>query len=143
VGGGGVITYPGATTLPASNCVSALGPNGTITIYVPLSTVSEIRPIDNRLHEVTASTMTLAQPANSTPSFGGIGGSLFNLIDVAQSYTFDPAGPPPPTPTTTATATPSATATATATPLATATVTPAATATATATPTATAPATAS
>jgi hypothetical protein len=136
VGGGGVITYPGATTLPAANCQSSLGANGTINIYVPLSAVAEVDPIDNKLHEVTASTMTLAQPANSTPSFGGIGGSLFNLIDVAPSYVFDPSGQPQPTPTATATPTPAATATAT--PVATATVTPMATATATPTATATA-----
>jgi hypothetical protein len=135
IGGGGVMTYPGATTLPASNCQSTLGANGSITIYVPLSTVAEANPIDNKLHEVTASTMTLAQPANSTPSFGGVGGSLFNLIDVAQAYIFDPAVAPSPTPTATATATasPTATATATASPSA----TPTATATATPTPTAT------
>jgi hypothetical protein len=61
-------------------------------IYVPLSMVSEVDPIDNRLHEVTASTMTLAQPANTNPDLIGSGeaGSLFNLIDVAQSYVFDP-----------------------------------------------------
>jgi hypothetical protein len=139
IGGGGVMTYPGATTLPAANCQSILGANGTITIYVPLSTVSEANPIDNKLHEVTASTMTLAQPANSTPSFGGIGGSLFNLIDVAQGYTFDPTVAPSPTPTATASATasPTATATATASPSATPTATATATATPTATPTAT------
>ncbi|HST30821.1 MAG TPA: dockerin type I domain-containing protein, partial [Chthoniobacterales bacterium] len=36
------------------------------------------------------STMTLGQPANTVPSIGGIGGSFFNLIDVAQGYLFDP-----------------------------------------------------
>ena len=92
VGGGVTLTYPGgASALPAANCQSTLGPNGTITIYVPLSNVSEPGAIDARLHEVTASTMTLLQPANTTPSVGGIGGSLFNLIDVVQGYTFDPA----------------------------------------------------
>ena len=90
IGGGGGLTYPGNTQLPAANCQSALGPNGTITIYVPLSAVSEPGAIDNRLHEVTASTMTLPQPANTVPSVGGIGGLFFNLIDVAQSYVFDP-----------------------------------------------------
>ena len=89
-GGGVSMTYPGNTQLPAANCQSVLGPGGTITIYVPLSQVSETGPIDNRLHEVTASTMTLTQPANSVPSIGGIGGSFFNLIDVAQGYVFDP-----------------------------------------------------
>jgi len=90
IGGGGGLTYPGNTQLPAANCQSTLGLNGTITIYVPLSQVSEPGAIDNRLHEVTASTMTLAQPANTVPSVGGIGGSFFDLIDVAQSYVFDP-----------------------------------------------------
>ena len=89
-GGGVSITYPGNTQLPAANCQSTLGPDGSITIYVPLSQVSEAGPIDNRLHEVTASTMTLTQPANSVPSLGGVGGVFFNLIDVAQGYVFDP-----------------------------------------------------
>jgi hypothetical protein len=92
-GQGFSLAYPGGLTpLPAANCQSTLGPNGTITIYVPLSNVSEANPIDDRLHEVTASTMTLTQPANTVPDpFGtGLGGSLFNLIDVAQGYVFDP-----------------------------------------------------
>jgi hypothetical protein len=133
IGGGGVITYPGATMLPAANCESTLGPNGTINIYVPQSAVMEANPVDNKLHEVTASTMTLAQPANSTPSFGGIGGSLFNLIDVVQAYVFDPGTTAPPSPTPTPAGSASPTATATASP----STTPSATATATATPTAT------
>jgi len=54
--------------------------------------VNEPGAIDNRLHEVTASTMTLQQPANTVPPVFGIGGSLFNLIDVAQGYTFNPGG---------------------------------------------------
>ena len=135
VGGGGVMTYPGNTALPAANCTSTLGANGNITIFVPKSLVAEAGPIDNKLHEVTAATMTLQQPANTVTSFGGVGGSLFNLIDVAQSYVFDPTVTPSPTPTATATATasPTSTATATASPSATPT------ATATATPTATPP----
>ena len=90
IGGGVSITYPGATTLPAANCQSKLGPNGHITIYVPLTAVSEKDPIDNKLHEVTASTMTLQDRANTIPSVNGLGGSFFNVIDVAQSYVFDP-----------------------------------------------------
>jgi hypothetical protein len=85
------ITYPGATALPAANCKSTLGANGTITVYVPLSAVNEAGAIDNKLHEVTASTMTLQQQANTVPSVGGTGGVFFNLIDVAQSYVFDPS----------------------------------------------------
>jgi hypothetical protein len=91
VGGGVSLTYPGVTQLPAANCRATTGPHGTITIDVPLSNANEPGAIDNRLHEVTASTMTLQQRANSVPPVSGIGGSLFNLIDVAQGYTFDPA----------------------------------------------------
>ncbi|MGI8437259.1 MAG: dockerin type I domain-containing protein [Chthoniobacterales bacterium] len=90
VGGGAALSYPGNTQLPAANCQSTLGPNGSIVIYVPLSMVDEPGAIDARLHEVTASTMTLSQPANTNPSLGGIGGSLFDLIDVVQGYVFDP-----------------------------------------------------
>jgi hypothetical protein len=149
LGGGAALTYPGSTALPAANCTSILGANGNVTIFVPKSMVAEAGAIDNRLHEVTASTMTMQAQANSNPPFAGIGGTFFNLIDVAQSYVFDGSVTPSPTPTATATATasPSATATATASPsataTATATVTPSATATATASATATATATAS
>lgn len=90
-GGGVSLTYPGTTQLAAPNCVATTGANGKITIDVPLSTVNEPGAIDNRLHEVTASTMTLQQRANSVPPLSGIGGSLFNLIDVAQGYVFTPA----------------------------------------------------
>jgi hypothetical protein len=141
IGGGGALTYPGSTQLPAANCKSVTGPNGTITIYVPLSQVTEEHPIDNRLHEVTASTMTLLQPANSVPSFAGIGGLFFNLIDAAQGYIFDPnvtATPTPtvsPTPSPTASPTATATATATGTPTSTASPTPTIRPTASPTPT--------
>jgi|SRR5947208_13495955 len=40
---------------------------------------------------VTASTMTLQQRANTVPPVSGIGGSLFNLIDVARD-THSPLG---------------------------------------------------
>ena len=65
VGGGGTLTYPGSTTLPAANCQSTLGPNGISRSTFRLSSVTEPGAIDNRLHEVTASTMTLLQPANT------------------------------------------------------------------------------
>ncbi|HEX8076986.1 MAG TPA: hypothetical protein VF511_04155 [Chthoniobacterales bacterium] len=94
--GGVALTYPGTITLPAANCQSTLGPNGNITIYVPLSNVTVANPIDNRLHEVTASTMTLPDRGNSVPpemlpTGAVIGGVFFNVIDMAQSYVFDPA----------------------------------------------------
>ena len=92
IGGGVALTYPGKTTaLPAANCQSTLGANGSIVIYVPLVNVFEAGAIDNKLHEVTASTMTLQGPANAVQPVAGLGGSLFNLIDVAQGYVFDPA----------------------------------------------------
>jgi hypothetical protein len=84
------LTYFGVTQLPA-NCRTTTGPTATITIDVLLANVNEPGAIDNRLHEVTASTMTLQQPANTIPPVFGIGGSLFNLIDVVQGYTFNPS----------------------------------------------------
>jgi hypothetical protein len=94
VSGGATITYPGNDpALPASNCQMTPGPNGSISIYVPLSMVTVPGAIDNRLHEVTASTMTLAARANNNPDpFNiGLGGVAFNLIDAAQGYIFEPA----------------------------------------------------
>jgi len=94
VGGGVALTYPGnSTALPAANCQSTLGPNGSIVIYVPFTNVFEAGAIDNKLHEVTASTMTLQGPANAVQPQAGLGGSLFNLIDVAQTYIFSPLVP--------------------------------------------------
>ncbi len=46
--------------------------------------------IDRKLYSVTASTMTLQGAANSVPVVLGVGGSLFNLIDVAPPYDFVP-----------------------------------------------------
>jgi hypothetical protein len=87
-GGGGLyFSYPGA--LQVSGSYTATAP-GTITITVPLSAVTEPGAISNRLYSVTASTMTLPVPANSVPVVMGIGGSLFNLIDVAPPYDFVP-----------------------------------------------------
>ena len=49
IGGGVELTYPGNDLLPAANCQSTLGPNGNITIYVPVSMVTEPGAIDARL----------------------------------------------------------------------------------------------
>jgi len=84
-GGGVALTYPGATQVTGS--YTATSP-GTITINVPIKDVTEPGAINQALYSVTASTMTLPQPANSIPSSGGIGGSFFNLIDVAPAYDF-------------------------------------------------------
>ena len=92
VSGGATISYPGNDPpLPAPNCQMTPGPNGRIDVYVPISSVTVPGAIDSRLHEVTASTMTLPQRGNANPSLAGIGGVLFNLIDVAQGYLFEPA----------------------------------------------------
>lgn len=85
-----VIAYPGATpiTTPGA-CAVVAGANGTITIDVPLSQVSldpDVAAFSSKLYSVTASTMTLPQPANTVFSGGGIGGVPFNLIDVVRGY---------------------------------------------------------
>jgi hypothetical protein len=91
VSGGATITYAGNDpALPAANCQMTLGPNGSINIYVPISMVTVAGAIDDRLHEVTASAMTLPARGNSNPNLAGLGGVAFNLIDAVQGYIFDP-----------------------------------------------------
>ena len=90
LGGGVTLTYPGSKEITAPGACSVVtGPQGTITIDVPESDVSldpGVARDDSKLYSVTASTMTLPAPANSVPSVGGIGGVLFNLIDVVRGY---------------------------------------------------------
>ena len=99
VGGGVTLTYPGETQITASGaCSYTLGPLGRITIDVPIADVSldaGVAPLNpNRLFSVTASTMTLIEPAETNqPSIqpfqlftGPIGGDLFDLIDVVRAY---------------------------------------------------------
>jgi hypothetical protein len=84
------IAYPGATQLTEPGaCAVVPGANGTLTMDVPLSLVSldsGVAAYSSKLYSVTASTMTLPQPANSVPSSGGLGGVPFNLIDVVRGY---------------------------------------------------------
>jgi hypothetical protein len=87
------LTYPGATQLDPSACSVTSGPGGGVTIDVPLSTVSldaGVAPFSTHLYSVTASTMTLPDLAERVPSFAGVGGLPFNLIDVAPSYDAQP-----------------------------------------------------
>ena len=82
---------PGTTQLTAPGaCAVVPGPNGTITIDVPLSQVSldpGVAPFSAKLYSVTASTMTLPQPANTIVlAAAAIGGVPFNLIDVVRGY---------------------------------------------------------
>jgi len=57
------LTYPGTTQLTDPGaCAVANGPNGTITIDVPISSVSldaGVAPYSSKLYSVTASTMTM------------------------------------------------------------------------------------
>jgi len=100
LGGGVTLTYPGTKQITASGaCSFVLGPKGTITIDVPIADVSldaGVTPLSRRLYSITASTMTLAAPAESVPPnpgnfqifTGPIGGVLFDLIDVVRGYDF-------------------------------------------------------
>lgn len=87
-GGGIQLSYPGSVKVTGSY---AAGAPGVITINVPVSAVAEPDAIDNVLRGVTASAMTAAAPAESVPNLGGVGGVLFNLVDVAPAYDFNPA----------------------------------------------------
>jgi hypothetical protein len=96
-GDGLLLTYPGITELTTPGaCGIVTGPNGTVTIDVPLSQISldpGVAPFSDRLYSVTASTMTLPQPANTDPWISpGIGGVPFDLIDVARGYEGKPPG---------------------------------------------------
>jgi hypothetical protein len=86
LGGGVTLTYPGDHQIPGAYDAAT----GVITIDVPASDVKERNPIDNRLHQVITSTMTLTGNAETPPPVGGIGGSLFNLIDSSPTYDFVP-----------------------------------------------------
>ena len=85
IGGGVTMTYPPALLggeIPAEGCIATAGPNGKITIDVPIASVSVAAPLDHKLYSVTASTMTLAQPADSAPPLG----VPFDVIDVVRGY---------------------------------------------------------
>lgn len=93
VGGGVTLTYPpvflgGQISAPGA-CASVTGSNGTITIEVPIGSVSleaGVGPLNvNRLFSVTASTMTLAGASDGAPPLG----SPPDVIDVARGYDAD------------------------------------------------------
>jgi hypothetical protein len=90
VGGGVEMTYPGTTQLTGSNCVVKQS-TGTITITIPKADVSTApyRPNSATLYSVTASTQTLNGNAETPPVVGGLGGQLFNVIDVAPAFDFN------------------------------------------------------
>jgi hypothetical protein len=89
------MTYPGSTQVTGSYTATA---PGLITINVPVDAVKEPDPVSNLLYSVTTATMTLNTNAELvTNQFGtGIGGNLFNLVDVAPAYDYNPAVSTPP-----------------------------------------------
>ena len=89
-------TYPGSTQV-LTGSYTATAP-GVITIDVPMADVTEADPINSLLYSVTAASMTLDGNAEAVPNVlgTGIGGNLFNLVDVAPAYDFNPAAPTPP-----------------------------------------------
>ncbi|MBJ7607842.1 MAG: hypothetical protein JF887_00210 [Candidatus Dormibacteraeota bacterium] len=94
VGGGVALTYPGSTRLTGAACTYTAAAPGIITITVPTSAVSEPGAIGSTLYTVTGSSQTLPTGnAETPPSFGGIGGQLFNLLDVVPSFDFNPSAP--------------------------------------------------
>jgi hypothetical protein len=103
-GGNGTVTYPGAHQITGSYTATA---PGVITINVPLSDVSDPLALGSTLFSVTSSSMTLPAPAESQPvDLAGVGGVLFNLIDVVQAYDFIPGAQPPASGTTTCSTSP-------------------------------------
>ncbi|MFN2469243.1 MAG: hypothetical protein ABR521_14070 [Gaiellaceae bacterium] len=90
LGGGLTNTYPGATEITAAGaCAATTGPNGKITIDVPIADVSldaGVNPLGATRYSVTASTMTLPQPANQPPVVSGFGGSPPDVADVVRAY---------------------------------------------------------
>jgi hypothetical protein len=91
VGGGVALTYPGSTQLTGTACKVIGTAPGTITITVPTAAVSEPGAIGSTLFSVTASSQSLtAGNAETPPSVGGIGGQVFNLLDVAPAFDFHP-----------------------------------------------------
>jgi hypothetical protein len=88
------LTYPGSTQVSGSYTATA---PGLITINVPVDAVKEPDP-SSLLYSVTTASMTLNGNAEAVPNLSGagIGGNLFNLVDVAPAYDFNPALPTPP-----------------------------------------------
>ena len=84
-GGGAALTYPGENQIVGSYTPTA---PGTIWIDVPIANVTVPEGgVGPGLHEITANTQTAPAPPQEN-HFSGVGGTLFNLIDVAPSYTW-------------------------------------------------------
>ena len=98
-GGGVLMTYPGNVAVTGDYNADS----GVITIDIPKESV-DLPGDDGVLYSVTSSTHTLASPADTVPSLGGVGGQAFNLIDVVAPYNYRrgavvaPPRPPAPRP---------------------------------------------
>jgi hypothetical protein len=90
-GGNGTMTYPGA--IQVSGTYTPTAP-GTITIDLPASAVADAAPLSTTLYSVTSATMSLPQSASSVAPLAGMGGVLFNLIDVLPPYDYIPGAVP-------------------------------------------------
>jgi hypothetical protein len=86
-GGGLLATYPGSTAVTGSYTATA---PGTITINVPVASVTEAGPLNSILYSATSAGMSLVGTADG-PNVSGIGGVPFNLIDTTPAYDFNPA----------------------------------------------------
>jgi hypothetical protein len=89
-------TYPGSTKVTGSYTPTA---PGVITINVPVDAVNEPNPLNGLLlYSVTTASMTLDGNAEIVTNMFGVplGGTLFNLVDVAPAYDFNPAVATPP-----------------------------------------------
>jgi len=80
-------SYPGSTRVRGS--YTATKP-GRIMIDVPIRAARSPNPTSKTLYQVTASTMTQSADPHDPYLANGIGGSFFNLIDVAPSFDFVP-----------------------------------------------------
>jgi hypothetical protein len=96
VGGGVELTYPGLTQLTGAACVFTMTAPGSVVITVPTNLVhdppSVTSPDSSILYSVAGSTQTIPSGNAETPApVAGIGGQLFNAIDVAQAFDFNPS----------------------------------------------------
>jgi hypothetical protein len=95
-GGNVVLTYPGSTQLAGASCSYTATAPGTITITVPFAALAAVNPDFNpgtTQFSITGSTQAVTGNAETPPNLGGIGGTLFNLIDVAPAFDFAGAAP--------------------------------------------------